>query len=102
MPVSSRGADVAAQVGEAARGVTSPVPLVPSSDHSPAWLPPPSTRAVPPPAPSDPGAASQLVVELALDGREAQMLRELCTAMGYDAVEMIRHALREAHAARFG
>ena len=30
------------------------------------------------------------------------MLRELCRAMGYDAVEMLRHALREAHQARFG
>jgi hypothetical protein len=45
---------------------------------------------------------SGLVVEIPLTDKETQKLRELCQAMGYDAVEMLRHALLEAHRARFG
>ena len=94
---------------------TSPVPLVPSGDHTPLWMPPASSVS-PHPSPnaaasshagssatgSDPAPASLRTLELQLSEKEAKMLRELCQALGYDAVEMIRHALREAHQARFG
>jgi hypothetical protein len=87
------------------KNLTSPVSLVPASDHTPGWMPSPSSPGIAPHTPrpaSDASPDSALVVELPLTDRETNMLRELCHAMGYDAVEMLRHALREAHQARFG
>ena len=49
-----------------------------------------------------PPASSGLTLELALSDAETKMLRDLCKAMGYDAVQMVKHALLEAHQARFG
>jgi hypothetical protein len=80
------------------RGLTSPIPLVPTSDHTPGWLPAVSSQPVQASiAPSD-----GLLLELALSDAETKMLRELCGALGYDTVEMVRHTIREAHHARFG
>lgn len=131
------------------RPLTAPVPLVPSSDHTPGWMPTPSSSAGSGPgegpssthagmmpavdsAPfsqgpgslgptsqgpgslgpvssgrSVPGSSGQppgsgLILELQLTQGETAMLRKLCKAMGYDAVDMVKHALAEAHRARFG
>jgi hypothetical protein len=83
------------------RGLTSPVPLVPMSDHTPGWLP----------VPGAPGSGSSIapgsggeavVVELALGEGDSRMLSDLSTTLGYDAVETVRHVIREAHRVRFG
>jgi len=143
------------------RPMTAPVPLVPSSDHTPGWMPnagsspgsgpgaerpsgpglagPPSGRVGAMPAVdsapmsqgpvsqaaagpmsqgpssrgpvssarSGPGSSGQppasgLILELQLSDGETAMLKKLCKAMGYDAVDMVKHALREAYQARFG
>jgi hypothetical protein len=88
---------------------TVPVALASAGDHSPAWLPTPSSPGMAGPM-SSPGVPSSrpdeisqpVVVELHLDHGELQMLRDLSEALGYDAVEALRHALREAHRHRFG
>ncbi|MEQ9319604.1 MAG: hypothetical protein RIF41_10625, partial [Polyangiaceae bacterium] len=101
-----------------ARPQTAPVPLVPTSDHTPGWMPPRGPASGPMsaspgsmgPASSGrfgPGSSGQppasgLVLELQLSAGETTQLRKLCKAMGYDAVDMVKHALREAHRARFG
>lgn len=91
------------------REKTAPVPLDKRADHTPAWVPGPgqdpssphsqapmSLRGRSMPAPKQP-----LVVEVAFSADEAKMLRDLCEAMGYDTVAMIRHVLRESHQVRF-
>ena len=89
----------------AAKNLTSPVQLVPVSDHMPGWMPSPSSAgsmAGSAPMSSDTPPGSGLYLELMLSIRETAMLKQLCHAMGYDAVDMLRYALRESHAARFG
>lgn len=93
--------ELAAQSGPISR-MTSPVPLVPSSDHTPNWMPSPSSSGAPPPSiQSEPGSRSPIVVEVPLDEGDERKLQELCKALGYDEVEALRHALHEAYAARF-
>jgi len=95
---------------KAARAKTAPVPLDKKVDRIPAWVPGPAQD---PSSPLSQGPVSRsprsrstpkhpLVVELAFSTDEARMLRDLCQAMGYDTVEMIRHVLRESHQVRFG
>ena len=103
-----------------ARPQTAPVPLVPSSDHTPGWMPPQGPSSSSGPMSASPGSlgpvssgrmapgssgqppGSGLILELQLSDTETAMLRKLCNAMGYDAVDMVKHALQEAHRARFG
>src|SRR5262245_18761214 len=54
----------------ASQRLTSPVPLVPSSDHSPGWLPPASRR--------EPAFMSG-ALEIVLAGEEAHMLEQLAS-----------------------
>jgi hypothetical protein len=79
--------------------VTSPVPLVPSSDHAPEWLPTPSSRG---------GllihgrAGDAGGVELPLSEADGQRLNELCLATGKGPVELLTDLLRDGHKKRFG
>ena len=73
-----------------AQRLTSPVPLVPSSDHSPGWLPPPSRR----------GAVPSSVVELAMTSEEAQMLEQLAADQALSPADVVRQLVRQAYARR--
>jgi hypothetical protein len=75
----------------ASQRLTSPVPLVPSSDHSPGWLPPPSRR--------DPGIVSG-ALEIVLAGEEAHMLEQLASDQALSPSDVVRHLVRQAHTRR--
>jgi hypothetical protein len=93
---------------------TSPVPLVPSSDHSPEWLPAPVSSSPPvassaspaPPSvgPAAAGSAPAGSVELpvSLSTLDVAMLDKLAGDQELTPSELIRKLLRDAHAARFG
>ncbi len=91
------------------REKTAPVPLDKRADQIPAWVPGPGQEASSPHsqapmslrARSMPTPKQPLVVEVAFSADEAKMLRDLCEAMGYDTVAVIRHVLRESHQVRF-
>jgi hypothetical protein len=88
--------------------LTSPVPLVPSSDHSPGWLPPPSRRAPPrrdDGGPESPPAATVIdgegrSVEVMLSPSEREMLDELAADQALSPGDVLRHLLRQAYARR--
>jgi len=89
--------------------LTSPVQLVPNSDHLPVWMPPPSSggtvRSSHSPVTAgqdDPGPSSSLVVGLTLRSDEGAMLAELCESMNQDAEGVLKEALRQAYRSRFG
>jgi hypothetical protein len=100
--------------GIPARPNTKPVPLMPSSDHTPGWVPsapssnsdaasgPGGLSPVPGPVSSGAPPGSGLMMQVALSEEETAMLRDLCKAMGYDADDMLKYLLIEAHNARFG
>jgi hypothetical protein len=117
-PASSHSGDLKTRVevrqrAPHSRNLTSPVPLVPGSDHSPMWLPTPSSRgggpvtrrAGEPSAPaisSKPRPLSQPtsgVVELPLDEADMRLLHELAFVRGVSPVEVLRQLLREANGA---
>jgi len=91
------------------RAKTAPVPLDKRADQIPAWVPEPGKEPSSPLSQgpmsvgprSAPTPKKPLVVEVAFSAEEANMLRDLCQAMGYDTVAMIRHVLRESHQVRF-
>ncbi|HZO15341.1 MAG TPA: DUF2169 domain-containing protein [Polyangiaceae bacterium] len=70
--------------------LTSPVPLVPSNDHSPDWLPPPSMR----------GVQQRTTVELPMTAEELTMLEQLAAEQALSPADVVRHLVRQAHARR--
>ncbi len=90
--------------------LTTPVQLASGGDHLPPWMPapsspgssdPPQTSQRLPVSSGKPPASGGLVVELSLNDKQTDMLRELCRALGYDAQDTLRLALDEAYRARF-
>lgn len=79
--------------------VTSPVPLVPSSDCAPEWLPAPSSRGE---ALSQRQEVGVQPIELPLGEADARRLDELCRATGKSPVELLTELLRAGHDKRFG
>ncbi|MBW2459684.1 MAG: DUF2169 domain-containing protein [Deltaproteobacteria bacterium] len=79
--------------------VTSPVPLVPSSDCAPEWLPTPSSSGG---VVIHGQVADSPAIELPLGEADAQRLNELCLATGKSPVELLTELLRDGHNKRFG
>ena len=91
--------------------ITSPVPLVPTNDHTPVWVPTSpgsSENAAAPMSSAHPPVSSARVpgsgyrVEVALDDADTMKLRLLCESLGCEPAEALRYLLREAHKQRFG
>lgn len=95
------------QRAPSSRNQTSPVPLVPSSDHSPGWLPVP--HSVRPSSPQSRGSAPSAhpsgrsgagVVEVALGEGEMRKLHELAFVRGVSPAEVLRQLLGDASGTR--
>ncbi len=82
---------------------TAPVPLVPSSDHTPQWLPTSSSSG----SVEIRGHHAELsgevrLLELPLAEADSQRLNELCLATGKTPAEVLTELLRQGHGKRFG
>ena len=77
------------------RGKTTPVPLVPSSDCTPAWMPPTSTLS------GADGAPTVGKLEVPLTDGEVTQVQQLAKALGCSPQEALRHALGESYRKRF-